>query len=112
MEPISPDTDKLEVQVGRTPKGYDLVIVPTKNGLYRVESRGPGPTSYFENELYTTLSLARRAVDNYRRANATEYAKQAALAKSRALPSIKERRKAEALALKNGAVEVPDEDSE
>lgn len=106
------ETDKLEVSAGQTIKGYELVIVPTTSGLYRVEARGPGSTPFFEGELYTTLTLAKRAIDNYRRANAASYAKQAFIKKQSAAPSLKEQRKAAALKLKDGALEEVELDSE
>lgn len=109
------ETDnKLEVSVGQTIKGYELVIVPTKSGLYRVEARGPGSTAHFEGEQYTTLLLAKRAVDNYRRANAAQYSKQEFIKRQSTALSHKEQRKLAreeaALALKNGKVEVTTDD--
>jgi hypothetical protein len=112
MAQVLPETDRLEVPVGQTVGGGDLVIVPTQTGLYRIEHRGPGAAPRVTEQLFTSLYLAKRAVDAYRRTNAAVIAKKALLDKVVEAPSLKEQRKQEALALKNGELEVPDTDEE
>lgn len=112
MPSITVENDKLEVPVGRTVKGRDLVIVTTPLGHYRIEARGPGGPSFLSDQVFTSLTLAKRAVDNYRRANAAAIAKEELKNRVATGPSIKEQRKAERLAaameLKNGELSVPE----
>lgn len=112
MAQIIPENDKLVVPMGTTPKGAELAIVPTKTGLYKIEYLGAGSPPAFTEQLFTSLLLAKRAVENYRREHAALYAKEALKKKVVNSPSIKEQRKAEALELKNGevSVEAPDEE--
>ena len=112
MAQIIPENDKLEVAVGTTPKGAEMVIVPTKTGLYKIEYRGSGNPPAFTEQLFTSLLLAKRAVEQYRLHSAASYAKEAVKKKVINSPSIKEQRKAEALELKNGEVSVTDDDDE
>lgn len=109
---ITQENDRLEVPVGRSVGGGELVIVPTQTGLYRIEYRGVGAPPRITEELFTSLLLARRAVENYRRENAATIAKRALKDKIVNSPSIKEQRKAEALKLKNGELETPEVDDE
>jgi hypothetical protein len=106
------ENDKLEVPVGQTVKGGDLVIVPTQTGLYRIEYRGVGQPPKFTDQIFTTLILARRAVDNYRRANAARIAKEELKNRIATGPSIKQQRLEAAKALKNGELEAPNPDDE
>lgn len=112
MGPISPENDKLEIPVGTTARGGELVVVPTQTGLYKIEYRGAGVAPLVTEQLFTSLLLAKRAVENYRRANAATYAKEALKNKIINAPTIKEQRKAEALDLKNGELETPEKDDD
>jgi hypothetical protein len=105
------ENDKLEVPVGTTAKGHDLVIVNTPMGFYRIESRGPGPQPQIANELFTSLTIAKRELDAWKRTNAALYAKEELKRKIVASPTHKEQRLAAAKELKNGEVAVqPEED--
>lgn len=104
---ITQGNDKLEVPVGKTVGGLDLVIVPTQTGLYKIEARGQGNAPGFTDQLFTTLLLAKRAVENYRRAMAATFAKNALKDRVVNAPSLKEQRKQAALKLKNGELETP-----
>jgi hypothetical protein len=116
MAEATPETDKLEVPVGQTVKGGELVIVPTQTGLYRIECRGQGAPPKITDQIFTSLVLARRAVENYRRANAGLIAKEALKRRIASSPSIKEQRKEErrlaAMELKNGALESSEDDND
>jgi hypothetical protein len=109
---IIPENDKLEVAMGTTPKGAELYIVPTKTGLYKIEYRGAGSPPAFTEQLFTSLLLAKRAVEQYRIHSAAEYAKQAVKQKVINSPTLKEQRAAAALELSNGEVSVPEDDDE
>jgi predicted DNA-binding transcriptional regulator YafY len=112
MASTTPENDKIEISVGHTPKGGELVITTTKTGLYKIEYRGTGAPPKVTDQLFTSLLLAKRAMENWRRANAAQYAKEDLKNKIATSPSIKEQRKIEAMKLKNGALETPEEDDE
>ena len=102
--------ETLEVPVGVTPKGQDLVIVTTPTGFYRIESRGPGAQPAIANEQFTSLTLAKRALDAWKREHAAAYAKEAVKSKVVKSPTHKEQRLAAAMELKNGELEAPVEE--
>lgn len=104
---------EFEVEAGETPKGATFVIIPTATGMYKIDYKGAGAPPAITNQLFTSLLLARRALDNYRRALMGEYAKEELKNKIVNSPTIKEQRKAESLKLKNGELKtVPDDDEE
>jgi hypothetical protein len=109
---IFPENDKLEISVGETLGGKELVIVPTKTGLYRVEHRGAGAPPGFTDQVFTSLLLARRAVENYRRSIAAQLAVKSVKEKVISAPTHKEQRRQAALETKNGELEVPETDEE
>lgn len=94
----------MELLAGRTPKGAELYIVTDPMGHYRVERRGPGARLALEDERFTSLLLARRAVEIYNLENAKAFAKEANIQALVEMEPSKQARKrrAEALELKNG----------
>lgn len=106
MASTTAESDKIEIPAGRSVGGTELVITTTPMGFYRIESRGPGPQPKIAEQIFTSLAIAKRELDAYRRANAGAYAKEALKDKIVNSPTIKERRRLEreaaALALKNG----------
>lgn len=106
------ENGELEVPIGKTVTGSDLVIVATQTGMYKIECRGPGVPPPVCNEVFTSLLLAKRAMENYRRANAARYAKEALKQRIVENPSNKEQRRLDALKLKNGELSTPDLDDD
>ena len=113
MGQIIVENGEPEIPAGKTVAGHDLVIVTTPTGFYRVESRGPGPQPAISQQMFTSLAIARRELDAWRRANAGAFAKAALKDLIVNSPSIKEQRKMErqalAMSLKNGETAVEDE---
>lgn len=66
----------MELLASRTPKGDDIYIVTDNLGMYRIERRGPGPKMALENQRFTQLALAKRALQNYERAHEKEFLKE------------------------------------
>ena len=113
MPSTTVENDRIEVPAGTTAGGRELRIVSTPLGHYKIEAVGEGAPLGLTDETFTSLSLARRALDQYYRANAKNYAKEAAKTQTINSPTIKERRRLEreaaALELKNGELETPEE---
>ena len=114
MEPILAENGRQEYPAGSTSNGRELRIVTTPTGFYQIEALGPGAPLTISEDRFTSLALAKQAVDAWRRANAAAYAKEDLKNRIAKGPSIKEQRKAEreahALTLKNGELSVPDEE--
>lgn len=113
MVPIIAENGRQEYPAGSTGNGRELRIVTTPTGFYQIEALGPGAPLSISEDRFTSLALAKQALDAWRRANAAQYAKEDVKRKVVEGPTIKQQRKAEreahALTLKNGELEVPEE---
>jgi hypothetical protein len=113
MPLITPESDKpREVPVGATVGGRDLVVTTNSMGYFIIEARGPGGVHPLTDQVFTSLLQAKRAVDNWRRANASLIAKEALKDRIVNSPTLKEQRRAAAMALKNGELSTPEEDED
>jgi len=114
MQPIIAENGRQEYPAGNTSNGREIRIVTTPTGFYQIEALGQGAPLSISEDRFTSLALAKQAVDAWRRANAADYAKEDLKNKIVKGPTIKEQRKAEreahALTLKNGELSVPEED--
>src|SRR5207253_423039 len=98
----------MDLLAGRTPKGDELYIVTDPMGHYRIERRGPGPRMALEDERFTSLLLAKRAIEVYNIDNAKAFAKAAniqALVDAEPTKQAKARRE-HAQTLKNGELDT------
>jgi phosphatidate phosphatase APP1 len=112
MPSIILENDKvLNIPVGSTIGGRELVVTTNSMGYYIIEAKGPGGPHPITDQIFTSLSQARRAADNYRRAHAAALAKEELKNQIVNSPTHKEQRRAAALALKNGELSIPEEDN-
>lgn len=97
----------MNILAGKTPKGDEVYIVTTPLGAYRLERRGPGPRTSFEDEQFSSIFLARKAFERWTVANAKAYAKSEridAIIETLGQKEAKKKRE-EATALKNGELD-------